>query len=153
WEAVALAYLANNLIELGDFEGARHAAEECLDLGAGNAFGFATSRSLRVLGGLAATDGLYERARQVLDQAVAEQEEVGGAMGAIHTVRYQALVALDRNDPSAAANSLMRALAVAEATSDHLALASCLEATAGVLCTLRPNEAAQLLGAAGKFRR
>jgi non-specific serine/threonine protein kinase len=47
----------------------------------------------------------------------------------------------------------MRALAVAEATTDHLALASCLEATAGVLCTLRPNEAAQLLGAARKLRR
>jgi non-specific serine/threonine protein kinase len=153
WEAVALAYLANNLIELADFEGARHAAEECLELGEGNAFGFATSRSLRVLGRLAARDGLYERASQLLDEALAEQEEIGDAMGAIHTLRYQALIALDRNDPSSAATHLMRALAVAEATTDHLALASCLEATAGVLCTLRPSEAAQLLGAAGKFRR
>jgi non-specific serine/threonine protein kinase len=153
WEAVALAYLANNLIELGDFEGARHAAEECLELGEGNAFGFATSRSLRVLGRLAARDGLYERAGQLLDEALAEQDEIGDAMGAIHTLRYQALIALDRNDPSSAATRLMRALAVVEATTDHLALASCLEATAGVLCTLRPNEAAQLLGAASKFRR
>ena len=153
WEAVALAYLANNLIELGDFDGARHAAEECLELGQGNAFGFATSRSLRVLGRLAARDGLDERAWQLLDEALAEQDEIGDAMGAIHTLRYQALIALDRNDPSTAATRMMRALAVAEATADHLALASCLEATAGVLCTLRPNEAAQLFGAAGRFRR
>jgi non-specific serine/threonine protein kinase len=96
---------------------------------------------------------LYERAAQLLDEALAQQDEIGDAMGAIHTLRYQALIALDRNDPSAAATPLMRALAVAEATADHLALAACLEATAGVLSTLRPNEAAQLLGAAGKLRR
>jgi non-specific serine/threonine protein kinase len=153
WEAVALAYLANNLIEMGDFEGARHAAEECLELGEGNAFGFATSRALRLLGRLAARDGLYDRASQLLDGALAQQDEIGDAMGAIHTLRYQALVALDRDDPSTAATCLMRALAVAEATTDHLALASCLEATAGVLSTLRPNEAAQLLGAAARLRR
>jgi DNA-binding NarL/FixJ family response regulator len=153
WEAVTLAYLANNLIELGDFDGARQAAEECLELGEGANFGFATSRSLRVLGRLAARDGMYERASHLLDQALAEQDEIGDAMGAIHTLRYQALIALDRNDPSAAATHMMRALSVVEATSDHLALASCLEATAGVLCTLRPNEAAQLLGAARTLRR
>jgi non-specific serine/threonine protein kinase len=154
WEAVALAYLANNLIELGDFEGAGQAAEECLELGdEGTEFGFATSRALRVHARLAARDGLYERASQLLGQALAQQDEIGDAMGAVHTLRYQALIALDRNDPTAAATPLMRALAVVEATADHLALAACLEATAGVLCTLRPNEAAQLLGAAAKLRR
>jgi non-specific serine/threonine protein kinase len=153
WEAVALSYLANNLIELGDVDGARRAAEECLELGKGADYGFATSRALRVLGRLAAQAGSYERAAELLDEALSQQDRIGDAMGAIHTLRYQALIALDRNDPSSAATRLMRALALAGGTADHLALASCLEATAGVLCALRPDEAAQLLGAARKLRR
>jgi predicted ATPase/DNA-binding CsgD family transcriptional regulator len=153
WEAVTLGYLAHSLIEIGDLEGARNVAEECVALGEGHEFGYATSRALRVLGRLAAHDELHERASQLLELALAQHAFIGDVMGEIHTLRYQAMIALDRNEPSAAAGPLSRALAIAESSGDLLALAACLEATAGVFCALRPQEAACLIGRARRLRQ
>jgi predicted ATPase/DNA-binding CsgD family transcriptional regulator len=153
WEAVTLSDLAGILIELEEFALARSAAEQCVALGRRRTFEWATARALRLLARLDVRDGRLDRATELLDEALSLHEAIGDAMGAINTLRYQALTALQQQHVGVARARFLSALALAQESGDQLSVARCLEGLAGVLHAEEPVVAVRLLGAAHALRQ
>jgi non-specific serine/threonine protein kinase len=152
WEAVSWFYLASVLFEQGEYRRSQAACEECLALGKGRDFTWATSRALIILAYLAYHEGDFTRGEQLAQESMSQQRAFGEPMGVGMSLRVLALMALEQGQPGRAWAYLRESLDIAHASGDRMALARTLEATIGVLLGQAPERAAQVAGAASALR-
>jgi predicted ATPase/DNA-binding CsgD family transcriptional regulator len=152
WEAVTWFALASVLFEQGEYARSRAACEECLALGKGREFTWATSRALVILAYLAYHAGDCIRGEQLAQESMSLQRAFGEPMGVGMSLRALGLMALEQGHTGRAWSYLAESLAIAHETGDRMALARTLEATIGVLVGQAPGHAAQLAGAASAQR-
>jgi predicted ATPase/DNA-binding CsgD family transcriptional regulator len=152
WEAVTWFYIASVLFEQGEYRRARAACEECLALGKGREFTWATSRARIILAYLAYNEGDWTRGEQLAQESMSMQRAFGEPMGVGMSLRALGLIALEQGRPGRAWSYLCESLAIAHESGDRMALARTLEATIGVLLGQAPDLAAQVAGAASALR-
>jgi ATP/maltotriose-dependent transcriptional regulator MalT len=152
WQAVSWFYMASVLFEQGEYERSRAACEECLALGKGREFTWATSRALIILAYLAYHEGDCTRGEQLAQESMSLQRAFGEPVGVGMSLRALGLMALEQGQLGRAWSYLGESLAIAHETGDRMALARTLEATIGVLVGPAPERAAQLAGSASALR-
>jgi DNA-binding CsgD family transcriptional regulator len=153
WEEVVLALTASVLFEQGDHAGSRSACDECLALGRGHKFTWATSRARLTLAYIAQCEGDDPAAVRLAGEALAQLRAIYESSGVGIALRALSQFALERRQLGEARSYLAEALHIASVDGDRMALARTLETLACVLAGEAPGTAAQMAGAASRLRR
>jgi predicted ATPase/DNA-binding CsgD family transcriptional regulator len=152
WEAVTLFYMASVLFEQQDYAASRAACDECLQLGRGRDFTWATSRAGVILAYLANHDGDHAAAETLAQDALSTQRAMDDPSGMGISLRALSQFALEQGRLGRAWSFLVEALEIAHVEGDRMALARTLETTACVLASQAPTQAAEIAGAASALR-
>jgi non-specific serine/threonine protein kinase len=154
WQAlvVVMGDLALTYLELGDTTRAAELLRTVTEMATAERSPFMSARYVTARAHLAAREGNYVAAVELLAEAVDAQRANGDLVGVLESVILRSSVAIESGDRTFAAGLLREALDLAQTFGSRIRLARLLEAVAALLVDWEPAACVRMAAAAEQLR-
>jgi predicted ATPase/DNA-binding CsgD family transcriptional regulator len=154
WEAIAVVMgdLTLTYLELGDTAKATALLRTAAELATPARTPFMSARFIITEAQLAERRGVYPEADRLLAEALGVQRAIGDQVGILESLILRGTIAVDRGEPSVAAELLLEALDLAVSFGSKIRLARLLEALAAWLVDWQPETCVRMAAAAEQLR-